>query len=307
MTSLEPLVSVLIPLHERVREVQSAIRSILQQEEERLEIIVVDDGSEHDPTQILQAIDPRVRVYRQEQGGPARARNAGIAWARGEFIAFCDSDDVWLPGKLRMQLQMFSSDSTVGMIGGGAENRTADGELVKVFSPIVKHSVRKEILYRNLMATSSVIVRRNCLHAVDHWFRHDLQLAEDWELWIRLAARCKTVIIPEACIIYQASLSGAHNSLPLQYVVESYASLYAGLEQDSVLAPRLVKEKRRIAANLEFLTAYECYGRGLEGRARRHVLRGMMTAPGVAPLKSILSILLLPRRLRDSLRKRAAS
>src|SRR5207237_4177688 len=100
-----PLVSAVIPVFNRVRSIGAAIDSALAQDMKELEVLVVDDGSTDATREVVGGHpDPRVRlIARERRGGAAAARNAGIAAAAGDYIAFLDSDDVWLPGKLAWQ------------------------------------------------------------------------------------------------------------------------------------------------------------------------------------------------------------
>ncbi len=99
-----PLVSVVVPTHNRARLLRRTLRSILAQHMVDLEVVVIDDGSTDDTGDVA-ATDPRVLVIRnRESAGVSAARNRGIAAARGEWIAFCDDDDLWSPDKLNRQL-----------------------------------------------------------------------------------------------------------------------------------------------------------------------------------------------------------
>lgn len=105
----ENLISVIIPSYNRAHTLERAVRSALDQDYSPLEVIIVDDGSEDNTAQVVTRAfgqDLRVRYLRQENGGVCAARNTGLVAARGEFIAMLDSDDYWLPGKLRLQLEI---------------------------------------------------------------------------------------------------------------------------------------------------------------------------------------------------------
>lgn len=109
---LPPLVSVVIPTFNRARLLPDAVRSVLEQSHENLELIVVDDGSTDDTTDVLAGFDDgRLQCIRIERSGsPSRARNVGLARAKGRYVAFLDSDDVWLPIKLERQLAALRSN-----------------------------------------------------------------------------------------------------------------------------------------------------------------------------------------------------
>jgi glycosyltransferase involved in cell wall biosynthesis len=102
-----PLVSVIVPVFNGARFLAQAIDSILAQRYAPLELIVVDDGSTDATPAVAERYDGKLRYLRQANAGPAAARNAGIVAARGAILAFLDSDDLWLPGKLARQVDRF--------------------------------------------------------------------------------------------------------------------------------------------------------------------------------------------------------
>jgi len=119
MSSEHGLVSVVIPTYNRAALVTGAIRSVLSQTYENFEIIVVDDGSDDDTEARIRSEfggDARVRYFKQTNGGVSSARNFGIRESRGEFIALLDSDDVWLPGKLELQIECLRRIPAAGMV-----------------------------------------------------------------------------------------------------------------------------------------------------------------------------------------------
>ena len=102
---MTPLISVIMPAYNALPYIDQAIRSVLDQDYPNIELIVVDDGSRDGTPELAEQFGDRVKVLRQKNAGPAAARNKGIAASRGDFIAFLDADDVWLPGKASMQVQ----------------------------------------------------------------------------------------------------------------------------------------------------------------------------------------------------------
>lgn len=111
MSDAAPFFSVVIPLYNRADIVGDTIRSVQAQDWQDFEIVVIDDGSRDDPAPVIEAIgDPRVRYIRQDNAGGGAARNHGIKAARGRYIAFLDSDDLFLPGKLSIMAQALKDD-----------------------------------------------------------------------------------------------------------------------------------------------------------------------------------------------------
>src|SRR5215471_14162103 len=103
----EPKVSVILPTFNRARFLPDALESIFVQGLPNVQVVVVDDGSTDDTEEVVAAYGKRVQYVRQENGGPAAARNTGLSLAKGSFISFLDSDDIWLPGKMNAELSAF--------------------------------------------------------------------------------------------------------------------------------------------------------------------------------------------------------
>ena len=125
-------VSVIIPAYNRAHYIREAIESALQQSHRPLEIIVVDDGSTDETPQILATYSEPVRVFRQVNQGVAAARNLGVSHARGEYVAFLDSDDLWHPEKLEKQIERFEADPELGLVHCGMETFNDAGEVLEV-------------------------------------------------------------------------------------------------------------------------------------------------------------------------------
>src|SRR5215472_561278 len=104
-------ISVIIPAYNHARFLTPAIESVLSQTMEPSEIVVVDDGSTDETSSVLGTFGRQIRVVRQKNQGVAAARNRGAELATGEYLAFLDADDLWLPRKLEMQLNRFESES----------------------------------------------------------------------------------------------------------------------------------------------------------------------------------------------------
>ena len=110
------LVSVIIPTFNRAERCKRAVESVVNQSYANLEILVIDDGSIDNTKEVVEGIDERLRYIYQENAGVSAARNMGIKNAKGEYIAFLDSDDIWLPWKLELQINVLSNEKSVGMI-----------------------------------------------------------------------------------------------------------------------------------------------------------------------------------------------
>ncbi len=203
VTSALPLVSVVIPTYNREDLVGRALKSVLRQTCRELEVIVVDDGSTDATPRIMAGVaDPRVR-YEVLEGnyGGAHARNVGIELARGEYVAFLDSDDYWLPDKLDKQLAVFREDEAVGVVCTsvyfGLPTR-----LVPSAEPVYSGEVFGRLVSGWCPATTScVAVRRDLLSECR--FDETLPGFHDYELWLGLALRTRFGALAEPLVVFE--------------------------------------------------------------------------------------------------------
>ena len=189
------LVSVVVPSHNRARLLRRTLQSIRAQHLDDLEIVVVDDGSTDDSQAVAAAADPRVVVVRnQKPAGVSAARNCGIAAARGDWIAFCDDDDVWSPDKLTRQLAA-ANQARADWAYAGDVNVDEGLRVLSGGPPPDPDAVVAQLPRWNPLASggSNVVVRASVLAAAGG-FDPTLRRTEDWDLWIRLAR-----IGPPAC------------------------------------------------------------------------------------------------------------
>lgn len=116
MSDRQDLVSVIIPTYNRAARCKSAVESVLSQTHTNVEVIVVDDGSKDNTGEVINGLDDRVKYIYQANAGVSAARNTGLKAATGDYIAFLDSDDLWLPRKLEAQLSVFRAFPDTGMV-----------------------------------------------------------------------------------------------------------------------------------------------------------------------------------------------
>lgn len=195
-----PRVSVVIPTFNRGALVVNAVRSALSQDYEALEVIVVDDGSTDDTASRIQPFDARVRYVRQENRGVSAARNRGFREARGELIAFLDSDDEMLPGRLSRQVALMDEHEHAVLCFGDMESIQTGWRFFRDgarFSWLCDHDSDVVVLdeplrllldRRNFVPCVTVLARREDIVAVGG---HDesLRYFEDTDLWLKLAPR----------------------------------------------------------------------------------------------------------------------
>jgi len=192
MTEPNPLVSVIIPTYNRAALVPLAIQSALNQTHQNLEIIVIDDGSTDNTKEAVESIaeqDSRVKYLRHDTNkGVAAARNTGIMQARGEYIAFLDSDSQWMPEKIQKQLKVFHEGSQeLGLVGSGRIN-VGGKHSGKKWIPNAFGDIYKKFLRGNCYpgGPPEIVIKKQCLEKVG-LFDERLLCYEDIDLYIRIA------------------------------------------------------------------------------------------------------------------------
>lgn len=226
------MISVIIPTYNRADVIHVSIESVLKQTYGDFELIIIDDGSSDDTKRVVAGYDdPRIRYVRNDSDmhGPSAARNMGILEARGDYIAFNDSDDAWYADKLEKQLDYLHSEG-------------ADITFCQMFIPTEKGSniipsklrvrdcnVRTD-LCGSFTGTPAILGKRECfLHEL---FDERMLCNEDWELMIRLLDRYKVVFQPEVMVNVTISRGSVSESkeraiVAMNYILEKHAKLYS--------------------------------------------------------------------------------
>ena len=198
------LVSVIIPTRNRALLLRRTLESVLKQSTENLEVIVVDDGSTDGSGAVAAAMDPRVSVIRNpESAGVSVARNRGIASASGEWIAFCDDDDLWAPNKLQEQLTA-ADTAGANWVYAGDVNVNDQLRVLSGGPPPDPADVMARLPRCNPLASggSNVVVRSNILAEVGG-FDPALRRTEDWDLWIRIAQKGPPAYVRKPLVAYR--------------------------------------------------------------------------------------------------------
>ena len=203
----KPQVTVIIPTYNRGWILKEAIDSVLTQDYKNFELIVVDDGSTDNTSEILASYGNDIRVLFQENKGVSAARNRGIAEASGQFIAFIDSDDLWLPQKLSTQVEFFNQTPDA-LICQTEEVWIRKGKRV---NPKMRHKKPSGMIFEPslelcLVSPSAVMIRRVLFDRVGE-FDVTLPACEDYDLWLRISCRFPVHLIDTPLIIKR----GGHN------------------------------------------------------------------------------------------------
>jgi glycosyltransferase involved in cell wall biosynthesis len=275
----EPLVSVVVPAYNAARTLRAAVESILLQTVGDLEVIVVDDGSEDDTAEVARAIDdPRVRVISQANAGASAARNAGICRARGQYVAFLDADDLWLPHKLACQLAVFGSRRDVHAVHCGAIH--VDEELrvlsVRRCRPW-RDALLDVLLFENLAAfPSTLLAKREKLER--RGFDPSLVMHEDWDMAIHAARHWNLQPVESPLTLYR--VHRANRSRDVESHLASGLRVLHRAFADPSLPTRIQPRRRTVYARYYTMLAAAAlkYGQWREGA------RWTVTAIGIHPI-----------------------
>lgn len=213
-------VSVVIPTYNRAKLLKRTVLSVLNQTYRDFEIIVVDDASTDDTEEVVRSFsDERIRYIRHnENKGDAAARNIGIKAAKGQFIAFQDSDDEWLPEKLQRQMEIFENVlPNVGVIYTGFLKIKGKRKIYLPPSRIIKRNgdIHNELLKGNFIGTSTAVIKKGCFKRTG-MFDERLPHLVDWEMWLRVSKyyHFKYVDAPLVNVYYSPnSISANQNAL----------------------------------------------------------------------------------------------
>lgn len=208
-----PLISVVVPTYNRAALLDQAINSVLQQDYQQWELLVVDDGSTDDTMAVLRTYEkePRIRGFSQPNSGQAVARNRGLREASGQFIAFLDSDNLWLPHKLATQAAYLASHPEVDVLYGDIETIDIEGRVLAGPSAQARHSgmVWKQLLVDNFVNFNTSVVRTEKLREVGG-MDESVRRADDYDLWLRLSTVARFQYLPG--VVAQYRVAGARIS-----------------------------------------------------------------------------------------------
>jgi glycosyltransferase involved in cell wall biosynthesis len=208
-------VSVIIPTFNYGRYLRDAVDSVLAQTRPALEILVIDDGSSDDTADVAASYGDRIRFIRQQHAGVCAARNNGIANARGEYVAFLDSDDVWLPSKIEQQLARFEADPKLGLVHCGAERFDQTGTLA-VNLDGREGWIAPQLLSLDaevIAAGSAIMVPKRIAEEIGG-FDTGLAQAEDWDFAYRIAVHHRVGFVREVLVRYRQHERGNHLNVP---------------------------------------------------------------------------------------------
>lgn len=205
-----PLVSVIIPTYNSERTISKTVASALRQTLQQIEVIIVDDGSTDATLQMLEGIaDPRLKVLaypRAAACGPAPGRNRGLREARGKYVAFLDHDDLWIVEKLSAQLKALEQTPSAAVAYSWITFIDEQGAPLGSGEHIVRNGrVLGALLRGNFLWTASNPLIRRKVFDITGGFDETIGPADDWDMWLRLAAHCDFVCTEAVHVLYRVS------------------------------------------------------------------------------------------------------
>jgi glycosyltransferase involved in cell wall biosynthesis len=204
---LGPLVSVIIPAYNASSWIVETIDSVLSQDYQNIEIIVIDDGSTDDTRNIINTFGNDVKYFYKNNGGQSSARNLALKYAKGKYVAFIDSDDLWETNKLSLQVELLESTGLKWVYSDGiAFDSSTKLELFK-FSQKSEHykgDILVNLFKSCFIPMPSVIVNNEVFQKVG-FFNEDNRFRnrEDWEMWIRIAESYPVAYISKELVKYR--------------------------------------------------------------------------------------------------------
>jgi len=267
-----PEVSVVIPTFNRAAMVVEAVESVVAQEGLDFELIVVDDGSTDHTEAMLTRFGSTLRYHRQPRCGVSASRNRGVALSGAPLVAFLDSDDLWLSGKLKVQTRFMTEHPEV-MISQTEEIWMRNGRRLR---PKSRHRKSSGDIFRRslelcLVSPSAVMIRRELFDLVGY-FDETLPMAEDYDLWLRVAAEYPVYLLPEPMVVKR----GGH---------PDQLSATPGIDRYRIMALEKLLQSGRLSPEQQEWTwaalrdKCRVYGTGCLKRGKKEEGRAILTLP----------------------------
>lgn len=260
--SKKPSISVVIPTHNRCHTLARALDSVLEQSVSPSEIIVIDDGSTDDTSDLLKSQYPTIKAYRQSNHGVSHARNRGIESSTGEWIALLDSDDAWYPGKLEAQLSEIEREPSIRLCHSD-EHWIRNGKRVNQRE---RHTKRGGHIFQHCLplcaiSPSASVIRRDVFTDIGY-FDESLPACEDYDFWLRLTAQ-EAVAYCDAPLVIKHG--GHQDQLSRKYMAMDRFRLVA---LDKILSSGALNESDEQAAIKTLGDKFQVYSAGAMKRGR---------------------------------------
>jgi hypothetical protein len=224
--------------------------------------------------------------------------------ARGELLAFLDDDDLWLPSKLEKQVALFDRDPDVGFVFCGSAKVDGAGIVLETREPGAEYRGRavSAMMRRNMTPTPTVMVRKKLALEAGPMYV-DLAFGEDWNYWLRVAARARADFVPEILVHFRDSPGGLTRRLDFEGFRRNTLGLFEGLFRDPGTAALLRAHRSEAMSQAHALIAGEALARDRFDVARGEAWRAIRIRPGNREAWRLLSRAVLGRNLLGALRR----
>lgn len=196
---MKELVTVVIPTYNRAKYIEETIKSVIGQKYPNIEIIVIDDGSTDNTEQVVSKYRSQLTYIHQENSERGASRNHGLRLAKGKFIAFLDSDDLWLPDKISQELEMLQNNPAAGVVYSDALSIDANGRQLKTIKrKTYSGRVTEKLLENNFISMSAHLAKTDFIRKISGFVEdRNLSGSEDWEMWVRLSTITEFIYLPK--------------------------------------------------------------------------------------------------------------
>ena len=288
------LVSAVITAYNAEKYIAETLKSVSAQTYGPMEIIVVDDGSADKTAEIVRTQFPDVHYIYQRNAGQPSARNAGIRNAKGTYIAFVDSDDLWFPQKIARQVEQLTRSQAVWCYCDCLFFHEDLNHVLYRYSAQVRPRtgrVLEPLLLGNFISSPTPIIRRDALMEIGLW-DETVAIAEDWNMWLKLSARFGIEYVDETLAAYRLHGDNMMKGASIQNILDSNLAVLAnGLSQLSGDS-RAIAEKAR--ANIYFKIALMYLKRGEKRRGRQMIFQALRNDPRQLRFYAYQLVSLLP-------------
>jgi len=251
-----PTVSVIIHTYNNEKFIGETIESVLNQTYKDYEIIVVDDGSVDGTRDALLPYMQKIRYHYKENGGIASAKNAGIRLSKAEFIAFLDHDDLWVPDKLKLQMECFNENPHAGLVYAKYTSFRDDKELRTKPEKGYSGWIFKELLAKSFIQTSTVMVKRECLDTVGP-YDETFVLGDEYDMFLRISKKFQCGFVDKGLTRYRVHDTNAskndflfdkENLGVYKKIYNNFTDLYG--EEKKILRKRIASYSIKVAEGL---------------------------------------------------------
>lgn len=246
---MKPLVSVIIPNYNYAQYLREAVDAVLAQTYPNIEVIIVDDGSKDDSREIIESYGGKIKAIFQKNQGVSAARNNGVSESAGEFVAFLDADDAWLPAKIEKQMDLFSADPTFGLVHAGVVEMDDTGNRLLERTDGMDGWVSEELLRFErpviLGGGSGILVRREAFDEVGG-FDTRLSTSADWDFFYQVGSRFKVGFVQDILLRYRVHGSNMHGNIPQM----EHDTIIAWEKAFNTIDEKVLRLRRRSYGNL---------------------------------------------------------